>query len=163
MKLRERGQALTELALVMPLLLMLGAGGTDLARGISEKTAVTNAAREGARAAALPEFGDPQRTSPVNCADYNIWKAAEAESPSLPWPALSACIGSGWTAPAAASGKCSLTIAPLQGSRSENVDDQPVTVTVSCPYTALTPVLSSVVSNVTVASSSTANAYYPSS
>ena len=32
MKLRERGQALTELALVMPLLLMLGAGGTDLAR-----------------------------------------------------------------------------------------------------------------------------------
>lgn len=54
----ERGQALVELALALPILLFLLVGGTDLARVFSAQTAVQGAARVGAEAASL-DFASP--------------------------------------------------------------------------------------------------------
>ncbi|MGB8645823.1 MAG: TadE/TadG family type IV pilus assembly protein [Anaerolineae bacterium] len=48
----ERGQSLTELALLLPFLLMLILGTLDLSRAYEVYVDVTNAAREGARYAA---------------------------------------------------------------------------------------------------------------
>ena len=49
---RSRGQSLVELALVTPLLMMLLLGAVDLGRFFAARITVTNAAREGAAAAA---------------------------------------------------------------------------------------------------------------
>jgi len=47
----ERGQSLVELALVLPLLLLLVVGIIDFGRAYNNYIIITNAAREGARAA----------------------------------------------------------------------------------------------------------------
>jgi Flp pilus assembly protein TadG len=47
----ERGQSLVEMALVLPLLLLLLAGIIDFGRAFNNYIIITNAAREGARAA----------------------------------------------------------------------------------------------------------------
>jgi Flp pilus assembly protein TadG len=49
----QRGQALVELAIIMPILLMLIFGITEFGRIYSSNLIINNAAREGARAAAL--------------------------------------------------------------------------------------------------------------
>lgn len=46
---RERGNALVELALTLPLLLTLTLGAVELGRGLNTYLALVNAAREGAR------------------------------------------------------------------------------------------------------------------
>ncbi|HIC96766.1 TPA: pilus assembly protein [Candidatus Bipolaricaulota bacterium] len=45
----SRGQNLVELALLLPILLLILAGMVDLGRGVHAYTIITNAAREGAR------------------------------------------------------------------------------------------------------------------
>jgi Flp pilus assembly protein TadG len=52
-QLRERGQALVEVALVVPVLLILVLGIVDFGSALRSWMAVTNSAREGARAGAL--------------------------------------------------------------------------------------------------------------
>jgi Flp pilus assembly protein TadG len=51
-----RGQALIEMAMVLPLLLLLIAGIVDFALLFQSYEVVTNAAREGARVAVLPGY-----------------------------------------------------------------------------------------------------------
>jgi Flp pilus assembly protein TadG len=55
---RARGAELVELALVLPLLLILVAGIVDFALMFQAYEVVTNAAREGARVRVLPGYGD---------------------------------------------------------------------------------------------------------
>lgn len=50
---RDRGAAAVELALVLPLLLLVVAGIVDYGRAFYTQIALTNAAREGARAASV--------------------------------------------------------------------------------------------------------------
>jgi len=51
----ERGQSLVEMAIVLPLLLLILAGAVDLGRAFNNYIIVTNASREGARyASRLP-------------------------------------------------------------------------------------------------------------
>lgn len=50
---RERGQAIVEVALALPVLVFLLIGGADLARAYAIQLAVQNGARAGAEAAAL--------------------------------------------------------------------------------------------------------------
>ncbi|MBI4888027.1 MAG: pilus assembly protein [Acidobacteria bacterium] len=50
----ERGQALIEMALTMPLLLLLSVGVFEFGRAFEYWQVMTNAAREGARIAVLP-------------------------------------------------------------------------------------------------------------
>ncbi|HUS17480.1 MAG TPA: TadE/TadG family type IV pilus assembly protein, partial [Chloroflexia bacterium] len=51
-RVQRRGQALLELALVLPLLAVLLLGVFDIGRAFADQESVTNAARQGARYAA---------------------------------------------------------------------------------------------------------------
>ena len=53
---RDSGQALVELALALPLLLLILVGIFEFARAYSIKQSLVNAAREGARTAVLPDI-----------------------------------------------------------------------------------------------------------
>jgi hypothetical protein len=55
---RERGQALVEFALVLPILLILLLGILDFGRGIAAYNSVSNAARSGARVAIVNQDAD---------------------------------------------------------------------------------------------------------
>lgn len=55
----KKGQSLVELALVLPILLLLLLGFLDLGRAYYYEVAITNAAREGARYGALFPKDDP--------------------------------------------------------------------------------------------------------
>ena len=55
----ERGAELIELALVLPILLLVIAGIVDFALMFQRFLAVSNAAREGARIAVLPGYAEP--------------------------------------------------------------------------------------------------------
>jgi hypothetical protein len=59
MNREERGAALVEFALVLPLLLVTFAGIVDFGFAFQRYEVITNAAREGARLASLPGYGDP--------------------------------------------------------------------------------------------------------
>ena len=50
----ERGAAIIEMALAVPLLLLVGVGAVEFGRAYRTSRVLTNAAREGARVAALP-------------------------------------------------------------------------------------------------------------
>jgi hypothetical protein len=70
---RDRGAAAVEFALVLPLLLLIVFGIIDFGRALNAQITLTEAAREGARLAALGEPGVVARTqaaaiglSPVN-------------------------------------------------------------------------------------------------
>jgi Flp pilus assembly protein TadG len=56
----ERGAELIEMALVLPLLLLIIVGIVDFGFLFRELSVVTNAAREGARAGVLPNYGADQ-------------------------------------------------------------------------------------------------------
>ncbi len=58
MRRNERGTALLETALTLPLLLLASAGIFEFGRGYQTWQVLTNAAREGARLAALPGTAD---------------------------------------------------------------------------------------------------------
>jgi Flp pilus assembly protein TadG len=62
--LRERGQALVEFALVVPILLILAFGIADFGMGFKTSITVTNATREGARLGAV---GWPAGSYPGDC------------------------------------------------------------------------------------------------
>jgi Flp pilus assembly protein TadG len=57
----ERGQAIVELALTLPLLLLIVLGVFDFGFMFQRFEIVANAAREGARVAVLPDFTDPHQ------------------------------------------------------------------------------------------------------
>ena len=104
----ERGQSLVELALVMPLLILLLAGMADLGRAFYGYISITNGAREGARYA-VRHFGQ----SPL--------------SPTIESVAVSEALNGG----APLSG-CVPTVATLN-----DWDGQAVRVTVRCTFTPL--------------------------
>lgn len=56
---QERGAELIELAIVLPLLMLLFAAVVDFGLMFQRYLVVTNAAREGARIAVLPEYNKP--------------------------------------------------------------------------------------------------------
>jgi Flp pilus assembly protein TadG len=62
----ERGSQLIEMALVLPVMLLLLAGIVDMGFLFKDYQVVTNAAREGARMAALPGWTTDQITGRVN-------------------------------------------------------------------------------------------------
>jgi len=68
MRLRrdDRGVALMEMALTLPLLLLISVGILEFGRAFQTWQIVTNAAREGARVAVLPGISDSMVTARVN-------------------------------------------------------------------------------------------------
>lgn len=79
----DRGAAAVELALVLPLLLLLVFGIVDFGRALNLQITLTQAAREGVRPAALR-----QPTSAVNAAVSSSTTGISAPAPSV---AISAC------------------------------------------------------------------------
>ena len=57
-KKRERGAAMIEMAITMPLLLLLSIGVFEFGRAFQYWQVLTNATREGARVASLPGTSD---------------------------------------------------------------------------------------------------------
>lgn len=77
--MRSRGQALTEFALVAPLLLLLTFAIIDLGRAVYAYSAISLAANEGARLAIrgqAPDFAYPS--------DEDVAAAVQARTPGLP-------------------------------------------------------------------------------
>lgn len=64
-KKRERGAAMIEMAITMPLLLLLSIGVFEFGRAFQYWQVLTNATREGARVASLPGTSDDAVTSRV--------------------------------------------------------------------------------------------------
>ena len=64
----ERGAAAVELALVLPILVLLLFGIIEFARGYNAKTELTGAVREGARALALGKTSDDAKAAVVAAA-----------------------------------------------------------------------------------------------
>ena len=77
----KKGQAIVETALLLPILMFLTMGSSDLGRIFYYSIAVTNAAREAARQGT---FYDPTATPPGNAFDdyADILAAAQHEVPS---------------------------------------------------------------------------------
>ena len=72
-KASNRGQALVEMALLLPILLLLFAGLIELGFGFYNYLIVVNAAREGARyGAKMPEFPDEQVAYAATLAAQNL-------------------------------------------------------------------------------------------
>ena len=69
----ERGQAIIELALTLPLLLLIVLGIFDFGLMFQKYEVVTNAAREGARVGVLPGLHDRPMRSSARC---SIWRSA---------------------------------------------------------------------------------------
>jgi Flp pilus assembly protein TadG len=77
---RERGQAMVETAIAIPLLLMLMVGIFEVGRAYETWQVLTNAAREGARMAVTPSGTAPNATALVRqyMADGQLTKSATA-------------------------------------------------------------------------------------
>jgi len=142
--LREQGTALVEFALLLPLLALLGLGTVDLGRAFRTVNEVKNAAREAAAFAQV----HPTQLAGSGCTtpDSAQWHArneggstAAAFAVNVSTPSgvfSSADAGCGPFSAAAASG-------------------QNITVTVSTPFSLLTPLVRSVTGNPTIRSSVT--------
>ena len=116
----ERGQNLIELALVMPLLILLLTGIADLGRAFYSYIQITNAAREGARAASrLPcDAGDAaQRAVYAN----RIVQSTRNE------------VDGAVVAP----GDLTIAISPRPVEDGCQTAGQPIVVTVSYPYATI--------------------------
>ena len=61
----QKGQALAEFALILPVLFLLIAGIIEFGRGWNIKQAITDAAREGARWTVVDDGGTPQSATPI--------------------------------------------------------------------------------------------------
>jgi Flp pilus assembly protein TadG len=82
--LRERGAAAVELAIVLPLLLLVIGGIVDFGRAFYTQIVISNAAREGARMMAVGGYSTSQVTTRTQL-------ATASGLPSPPSVTLSAC------------------------------------------------------------------------
>jgi PKD repeat protein len=127
---RSRGQSLVELALVLPILLLLVAGALDLGRVFFASVTITNAAREGAMQAAK---------TPADTAAIQTRAQFEAQN-------------SGVTiAPTDITASCSLTGCPRQAGST-------VTVDVTGTFSLITPLLAPLFGGQSIPFSSSATA-----
>jgi hypothetical protein len=137
----ERGIALVEFAIVLPLLVIVTLGTIDFGRAFLLWNQVKNSAREGAAYAQL--HPGEQAVSPFGCADPdNVRWHARKE-------AGSASAGFGIDVTPVASGiGCSPSSPPVSSGGN-------ITVEVSSPFTVYTPLLRQIIGNTTVRASVT--------
>jgi Flp pilus assembly protein TadG len=143
-----RGQGLVEFALVLPIILLLIFGAVDLGRAVYAYNTIANAARNGARVAAVNQI----ETSPDCNEDRPV------ENPLLPHWSIKRCAANaaltlgvaeadvtvGYSTPTGTSLTCS---SPLNVGCNARV-------TVTYTYRPSTPVIGDLVGNITIASTS---------
>jgi len=141
---RERGTALVEFALLLPLLALLGLGTVDLGRAYRTVNEVKNAAREAAAFAQL----HPTLLAGTDCTmpDSAQWHARNEGGPTGSSFAVDVSTPSGVYSSADAG------CGPFSAAATSG---QNITVTVSIPFTVLTPLVRSVTGNPTIRSSVT--------
>jgi Flp pilus assembly protein TadG len=145
---RSRGQSVVEFALVLPILLLLLAAAIDLGRLFYAYVAVENAAKEGAFYGARSPLCDDS-TSP-SCGDPNnvAWHVTNEAS--------NLTDGSG-TSLLTSAVACRSSAGVLRQPINDCVDGDTYQVTVTYPFTLITPLLSNIVSqNITLGAESQA-------
>lgn len=158
---RKRAQALAEMAVMVPFLVIGMMGMLDLGRAFYYQIAITNAVREGARYAAEPYYlglnpicnSAPQPPGP-NCAtpdDSNIQQHV-----------INELTGTGIGLQAS-----QITITPNQGTRVADINgatptsQYPITVSASYQFNFITPIIGSLIGNpLTINTSSVFRAEY---
>ena len=140
----QRGTALVEFALLLPLLALLGLGTVDIGRAFKTVNEVKNAAREAAAFAQL---------HPTLLAGSGCTTPASAQ-----WHARNEAGSSGTgfavdvSTPAGTFSSADSGCGPFSAAASSG---QNITVTVSTPFSLLTPLVRSVTGNPTIRSSVT--------
>ena len=140
----ERGTALVEFAIILPLLALVTFGTVDLGRAYMTINQVKNAAREGAAYAQT----HPVRLAGTGCTtpDSAQWHVRnEADSASTGFNVEV-------TTPGGTFSSSDLGCAPFTATATSGQD---VTVTVSTPFTVLTPLVRAVTGTPTIRSSVT--------
>jgi Flp pilus assembly protein TadG len=127
----QRGQALVELALVVPVLLLLFMGIFDFGRAIYAYNAISNAAREGGRTAIVNQYA------------ADIYSRASAQATALGIPA--SCPGAGQ------SGVC-VSSTPPDATVTCPAVACIATVTVTYKFAPITPFISVILPSITLVS-----------
>ena len=146
-----RGQALTEFALVMPIIMLVLVGMFDIGRAVYSYNTIANAAREGARVAAVNQLDPPDANS--SCAE-----SMPIEDQSNPRWSTRACT-------AASAVSLGLTPADVTVSYSSppgtTLSCSPTlhvgciaSVSVSYTWTAITPIISNLMGPLTFSANS---------
>jgi hypothetical protein len=116
---QDRGQALVEFALVLPLVLLLVVGMLEFARAWNLHQSLTDAVREGARRAVLAD------ANPVDSVYAPIWRYLEQAGYDPTYASMGVC-----NSP---SSSCGSTSRPAPGTNWKRHNEL-MTVTVSFPY-----------------------------
>jgi Flp pilus assembly protein TadG len=144
---KARGQSLVEFALVFPLVMLLILGGIDVARGVYAYNTLANAARHGARVAAVNQL-DPSPPSSL-CEE-----SKPIEDPSAPRWTWRGCTASSSSSIGVAPGSVSVGYAAPPGvviSCSPTLRVGCIaTITVSTTWQPITPVISSLIGSITL-------------
>lgn len=93
LKRSHRGQALTEVALITPILLLLVGGVGDIGRAFYYKIAAENVAREAAHWATLSIGALPPNSPPTDAEIYNKVASPSQESFGISLQTAPACVG----------------------------------------------------------------------
>ena len=143
-----RGQALAEMAIMVPFLVIAMMGFLDLGRAFYYQIALTNAVREAARYAAIPLYQGPYPAG-------NISPPSPTPGPSCPTPTdaqicqrvIAELQGTGFSA----SCPGDVAITPDQHTRTTNyaanTTQYPITVAGTYRFTFITPIMGSLIGN----------------
>jgi Flp pilus assembly protein TadG len=146
---RERGQGLVEFALVLPIIMLLIFGAVDLGRAVYAYNTIANAARDGARVAAVNQIA----TSPDCNEDRPV------ENPATPHWSITRCAAN--SAVTLGVRDTDVTVAYSTPSGTSLPCTWPTinvgciaSVTVTYTYVPITPVIGGLVGNIAISSTS---------
>jgi TadE-like protein len=151
---RSRGQALVEFAFVFPVIALLAFGFIDIGRAVFAYTTLTNAARQGARVAAVNQL------DPISPASYDCEESRPVESTLTPHWTIRACaMAAGKTIGVKATDVTIAYSAPpgtdLSCDPSGNLDVGCIaSVTVNAEFFPITPVAGTLIGSIAMSSTS---------
>jgi Flp pilus assembly protein TadG len=157
----KRAQALAEMAVMVPFLVIGMMGMLDLGRAFYYQIAITNAVREGARYAATPYYLglNPSCATPPQAPGANCVTPDDAH---IQQHVLNELTGTGIGMQAS-----DITVSPDQTTRVNNVNgatptsQYPITVSASYQFNFITPIIGSLIGNpLTIRTSSVFRAEY---
>jgi len=136
LRARQRGQSLVELALVLPVILLVLLFAIDFGRGFYSWVILQNASRIGANYAALNPEGWEGAGSPTIKAEYAALVSKDWGTLACPAP----------TDPVFTDSPADTAAAGQTPDTAYDVGDA-ATVTLTCPFRPLTPIISAIVGN----------------
>lgn len=134
----ERGQALVEFALIIPVLVLIVLAMFDLGRGVFAFNEISNAAREGGRTAIVNQYAP------------DIVARAVAQATSLDISTTDTCTAG---VPSGSSGVCATFFSPdLQADCSPLAPGCVAIVRVKYTFTAITPIIGNLIGSIPMTS-----------